>query len=653
MRFEPDLSRRSFLRASAALGAGVYLGTAWSCSSGPRGAIEGGAPELIVRNARITTLDPARPEAGALSVRSGMFAKIGTDAEVMATAARSTVVVDAGGRRLIPGLNDSHMHIIRGGLNYNLELRWDGVTSLADALEMLRRQALVTPPPQWVRVVGGWNEFQFKERRLPTLEEINRASPDVPVFVLHLYDRALLNRAALRAVGYTRDTPTPPGAEIQRDARGEPTGLLLAKPNAFLLYKTLSLGPRLAPEDQLNSTRHFMREVNRLGVTSVIDAGGGFQNFPEDYEIIEALHRRGEMTVRIAYNLFAQRAGHEREDFARWTGMIAPGAGDAMYRHNGAGENLVASAADFEHFLEPRPDLSSTMESELESVVRLLVEKRWPFRLHATYDESISRFLNVFERVDREIPFAGLRWCFDHAETVSDRNLERIKALEGAIAVQHRMAFQGEYFVDRYGAEAARRTPPIRKMLRMGIPVGAGTDGTRVASYNPWVSFSWMISGRTMGGLALYGDDNLLSREEALGLLTRGSAQFSGEQAVKGAITPGQYADFAVLDRDCMRVGEVECRGTSALLTVLGGRVVYGAEEFKRLGPPDLPVSPDWSPVKRFGGHQTTSSAGVNSADAFVSACGCAGGHHCAPPGVATAARSALWGPSGCDCFVF
>jgi len=651
MPHESDLTRRSFLRASAVLGAGACVGTLWSCAGAGPPSEAPGAPDLIVRNARITTLDRARAEASALAVKRGLFVQTGTDSEIMANAGKRTIVVDAGGRRLIPGLNDSHMHIIRGGLNYNLELRWDGATSLADALEMLRRQALVTPPPQWVRVVGGWNEFQFRERRLPTLEEINRASPDVPVFVLHLYDRALLNRAALRAVGYTRDTPTPPGAEIQRDARGEPTGLLLARPNAFLLYKTLSLGPKLGAEDQLNSTRHFMREVNRLGVTSVIDAGGGFQNYPEDYEIVEQLHRRGQMTVRIAYNLFAQKAGQEKQDFARWMGMIAPGAGDSMYRHNGAGENLVASAADFEHFLEPRPDLPSGMEGDLEGVVRLLVEKRWPFRLHATYDESITRFLNVFERVDREIPFDGLRWFFDHAETVSDRNLERIKALEGAIAVQHRMAFQGEYFVDRYGAEAARRTPPIRKMLRMGIPVGAGTDGTRVASYNPWVAFSWMISGLTLGGLALYGEDNLLSREEALRLLTRGSAQFSGEESVKGIIAPGQYADFAILDRDCLWGGVVAGRGTTSLLTALGGKVVFGAEEFRRLAPPDLPVSPDWSPVRRFGGYQ--SSAAGRNAETIVSACGCAGEHGCGLWGDGAAARAALWGPSGCDCFVF
>jgi len=190
----------------------------------------------------------------------------------------ATKVIDLQGRRVVPGLNDSHLHVIRGGLNYNMELRWDGVPSLADALRMLKEQAQRTPPGQWVRVVGSWSEFQFAERRMPTLDEINDAAPDTPVFVLHLYCRALLNKAALRACGYTKDTPNPPGGEIQRDSRGNPTGLLIARPNAAILYATLAKGPKLPPEQQMNSTRHFMRELNRLGLTSVIDAGGGFQN---------------------------------------------------------------------------------------------------------------------------------------------------------------------------------------------------------------------------------------------------------------------------------------------------------------------------------------------------------------------------------------
>jgi len=559
--------------------------------------------DLILHNGAIATLDPARPTARAVAIAGGRFVAVGDDAEVLKLKAAGTKVVDLGGRTAIPGLNDSHLHLIRGGLNFNMELRWDGVPSLADALRMLKDQARRTPPPQWVRVVGGWNEFQFAERRLPTLAEINAAAPEAPAFILHLYDRALLNAAALRACGYTRDSPDPPGGEIQRDKNGEPTGMLIARPNAMILYSTLAKGPKLPPEHQENPTRHFMREMNRLGVTSAIDAGGGYQNYPEDYQVVDALHKRGELTVRLAYNLFTQRPKQEFEDFSKWIGMTRPGAGDDLYRVNGAGEMLVFSAADFEDFLEPRPDLADGMEAELRKVVRLLVEHRWPFRIHATYNESIARFLDVFEAVDREIPFHGLRWFFDHAETIDDRNLERVKALDGGIAIQHRMAYQGEYFIDRYGAEAASQSPPFKKMLAMGVPVGAGTDATRVASYNPWVALYWLTAGKTVGGATLYAEADRLDRTEALRRYTVGSAWFSGDEEAKGRIAPGLLADLAVLSDDYFSIPEERIKGIESGLTILGGRPVYARGPFQNLDPAPLPVSPDWSPVKFHGGY--------------------------------------------------
>ncbi|MDN5517698.1 MAG: amidohydrolase, partial [Pseudomonas sp.] len=444
--------------------------------------------DLILYNGRLHTVDREKPQASAVAIKDGRFVAVGSDAEAMALRGDATRVIDLQKRTAIPGLNDSHLHLIRGGLNYNLELRWEGVPSLADALRMLKDQADRTPTPQWVRVVGGWTEFQFAEKRLPTLDELNKAAPDTPVFVLHLYDRALLNRAALRAVGYDKNTPNPPGGEIQRDASGEPTGMLIARPNALILYATLAKGPKLPLEYQVNSTRQFMRELNRLGVTSAIDAGGGYQNYPDDYQVIQELADKDQLTVRIAYNLFTQKPKEELTDFKNWTSSVKLRQGDDFLRHNGAGEMLVFSAADFEDFVEPRPDLAPSMEADLEPVVRHLVEQRWPFRLHATYDESISRMLDVFEKVDRDMPFNGLPWLFDHAETISPRNIERVRALGGGIAIQHRMAFQGEYFIDRYGAKAAEATPPIQRMLAEGIPVGGGTDATRVASYNPWTA---------------------------------------------------------------------------------------------------------------------------------------------------------------------
>ncbi|QRM31617.1 amidohydrolase [Microvirga sp. VF16] len=649
-------NRRTIVAGIGAFGAGFALPKGLEAQTMPTSA------DLILFNGKIATLDRQKPEASAVAIRDGRFMAIGDESEVMPLASPETQRIDLKGRRVIPGLIDSHMHIIRGGLNYNMELRWDGVRSLSQAMRMLKEQVDRAPAPQWVRVVGGFSEHQFAEKRLPILDEINAVAPDTPVFILHLYDRALLNAAALRAVGYTKDTPNPPGGEIQRDAQGNPTGLLIAKPNATILYATLAKGPKLQPEYQKNSSRHFMREVNRLGVTGVIDAGGGFQNYPDDYTIIEELHREGHLTVRLAYNLFTQKPKEELKDFDTWAKQVKPGHGDDLYRHNGAGEMLVYSAADFEDFKVERPDMQPSMEGDLEPVVRLLVENRWPWRLHATYNETITRALDVFEKVNRDIPFDGLHWFFDHAETIDDRNIDRIAALGGGIAVQHRMAFQGEDFVERYGDKAAERTPPIRRMLEAGVPVGAGTDATRVASYNPWVSLSWLVTGKTLGGLTLYPAANRLDRESALHLWTEANTWFSNETGKKGQIKAGQLADLAVLSDDYFSVPEDAIQDITSVLTLLGGKPVHGDAEFKDLAPSLPPPMPDWSPVRTYGGYQKRADkpderryAFAAAACACANSCGVHGHSHASAWGAnlpASDTRS-FWGALGCSCWAF
>src|SRR5438445_554122 len=384
---------------------------------------------------------------------------------------------------------------------------------------------------------------------MPTLDEINAVSPETPVFVLHLYCRGMLNKAALRACGYTKDTPNPPAGEIQRDGNGNPTGLLIARPNAGILYATVGKQPKLPPEQQMNSSRHFMRELNRLGLTSLVDAGGGSQIYPDDYAIIEELHKRGEMTVRMAYNIFTQKPKQEKEDFLRCMKLTGPGKGDDFYRCNGAGEMLVYSAADFEDFLEPRPDLPSNLEKDLKEVVSLLAANRWPFRIHATYDESISRMLNVFEEVNREIPFKGTSW-------------------------------------------------------------------------------------------------------------------FSGESGKKGAIVIGQLADVTALTEDYMSVAEEKIKGIESVLTIVGGKIVYAVQEFQNLDPAPLPVLPDWSPTKVYGGYgapldiRKAARAGVpkpqHQHNAECHHHGCAHAAHQLLAGIEAARNryAEFWG-LGCDCFAF
>ncbi len=568
------------------------------------------APDLIVLNAQVTTLDEARPEAQAFAVNDGLFTTVGSNEELRALISPTTRVFDAGGRRVIPGLNDSHCHAVRGGRFYTLELRWDGLGSLAQGLDMVATQAKRTPRGQWVRVIGGWSPYQFEERRMPTIAELNEAAPDTPVFVLYLYSQGFLNRAGVEALGIDETTPPPKGGRYEFIDGG---AILHASPDPTILYQTIAKLPQLTAEQQAVSTRYFYRELNRFGLTSVIDAGGGGHLFPDDYGGSQALAAQGELPLRISYYLFPQRPGNEHEDFTAWTTNYTQGHNTAHghdhgFELEGGGEFLVWSAGDYENFRADRPDLAQRgdWQGELYAVTGLLVDKQWPLRIHATYGPSIALIMDVFERVEHNRGRFAPRWAIDHAETATTAELQRIKAMGGGIAIQNRMAFAGEDFVARYGAEAARFAPPVREMLDLGIPVGAGTDFTRVSSYNPWLGLHWLVTGQTLGGTQLFDVANTLTREEALRLFTIGSAWFSQEETVKGRIAPGQYADFAILSADYFTVPEPGIKKIESVLTVVAGEVVYAAEPFAGRVPvePLPPIEPAWSPVGAFGGWQ-------------------------------------------------
>ena len=431
-------------------------------------------PELIIHNARITTQNPGQPEASALAIRDGIFQVVGNDKEILALAGDRTLKVDAKQRRVIPGLSDSHLHVVRGGRFLDLELRWEGVPSLP---VVIAEQAARTPKGQSVRVIGGWSPYQFEEKRFPTIAELNAAAPDHPVFVLFLYSRGFLNRAGMDALGITAATEAPPGSYYERGANGELTGVLVADPSPVILYQTIAKLPQLSAADQVNSSRQFYRELNRFGLTSAIDAGGGGHGFPLDYAGSAQLAATGELPLRVSNYLFPQSPGRELQEFRDWMTIAVPGENthtglEHGFEIEGGGEFLVWSAGDYENFMSAQPIQGKEMEEELTAVATLLVKNRWPFRIHATYNESITRILNVLEKINREIPFDGLRWAIDHAETVTPQNIQRIKALGGGVAIQSRLAFAGEYFQQRYGEVAAEDAPPLRETS--GIRRAAG-----------------------------------------------------------------------------------------------------------------------------------------------------------------------------------
>lgn len=558
--------------------------------------------DLIVLNAKITTFDGKNYSA--FSVTDGRFEKLSNDKKsILKDSNSNTLIVDAKGHRVIPGLNDSHLHVVRGGRFYNLETRWEGLKSLKDGITIIEAQAKRTPEGHWVRVIGGWSPYQFKEKRMPTPTELTKAAPSTPVFVLHLYSGGVLNKKAMEVLGIDKNTQAPKGSRYEKDRHGNPTGVLVADPNPMILYKTIGALPHMTNEQQLNSSKQFYRRLLSLGITSAIDAGGGGHIFPDNYRASTILAVSGELPIRVSSYLFPQIPTQELNSFTKWMSNYKKNQNmhlsmDNGYVIEGGGELLSWKASDYENFKAARPELHVDAENELEQLVRLHLLQQWPFRIHATYDQSIERILNLFEKIDKTQPLNSVRWFIDHAETITDRNLIRIKNLGGAISVQGRMAFAGEDFVQRYGKQQTLRTPPLKRMLELGLKIGLGTDGTRVSSFNPWPTYFWAVSGKTVGGTQLYDKANRLDRLTALKLFTSGSAYFSGEELLKGQLKTGMYADFAILNHDILKVKENKLMDTRSILTVVDGKVMFAEDKhFPKLHLKQEKALPLWSSV--------------------------------------------------------
>lgn len=582
-----------------------------------RGAQAQSARPLLLTEGRFVTLDATRPQASAVLIRDGIIAGVG-EADELRARAPDAETIGLGGRTVVPGLNDSHLHLTRGARYYGHELRWDGVGSVARGLEMFAEQAARTPPGEWVRVMGGWSRDQFAERRLPTPAELTEAAPDVPVFVLYLYSRGFLNAAAVRALGLTPanvDGRAQPGARYELTDEGG--AIVHAKPSAGLINAVIGQLPQPTAAEEASSAPHFYRELARFGLTSAIDLGGGGHAYPENYVATRRLAERGEMPIRITNFLPPQVPGEELEIVRRFTGRYALNLNMAeRLRHGfeigGVGEALAISAYDFENFMADRPSLDDRpgWREDLAPMVRHLMRERWPIRVHATYDETIARIMDVFEAAHAEeanegrAGLDGIRWAIEHAETIRPETIARVAARGGGVALQGRLAFAGEVFAERYGEAAAADAPPIDDLVAAGVPIALGTDGTRVASYNPWPTIAWAVTGRTVGGAALMAERHRRSRLEALRLYTAASAWFSGEEGRKGRIAPGQFADLAVLNRDYLSVPDDEIASVESALTICGWRPTYAAEPFSGLAPDLPPLLPELSPVNAFGGYR-------------------------------------------------
>lgn len=567
--------------------------------------------DLIVYNARIFTGNPAQPEASALAVKNGRIVAVGSDAEMLGLKAANSRLIDSGRRRLIPGLIDTHTHVLNeSGFNYTV--RWDGVPTLRRALAMLSEQAKRTPEGHWVKVIGGWSPYQFAEKRFPTMEELRRAVPNRPFIVQYAYNRAFMNESAMKALGVGTDRfPALPGTEFEKDAKGNYTGVVHGFTFTFVAMETMV--PQLSADEELSSLTQVVHHLNRFGVTTAIDAGN--RGYPKLQANVARLARDNRLNLRMPFvdmqfgdGTPMNMVDAQIETITK-TAPIRPGenlhptlAHGHVYR--GTGEVLQLEVHDHENFDRPAVIIEpGKMRTLVERDVVKLVQRRIPFRLHISYDENISPFLDAMEELNRKTPLNGLRWSIEHAETISPANIARVKALGGGIALDPKMALHGDGFIKTHGRDKALMTPRLRQLVDSGVNVAMSTDAFRAATYNPWVGISWMVSGKSVSGTEVLAKDNRLSRAEALQMFTRSAAWFTNAENELGMIAPGYLADFVLLDKDYLTIPEDQIKSVSSDLTVMDGRVVFGAREYRDLAPRLPEVLPAWSPIRHLGGY--------------------------------------------------
>jgi predicted amidohydrolase YtcJ len=536
------------------------------------GVAQGQDADLVLLNGKIVTLAARDDVQEALAIRGDKVLAVGPTDEMRKRAAPNARIVDLGGRTVIPGLIDSHMHAVRAGLFFGREVNWTGVKSIPEAMARIAAKARALSPGQWIVVGGGWAEEQFVEKRRPTQAELVAAAGDHPAYIQLSYRAALLSPAGFEALKITNDPDVPPAGKLERDPNGKPTGWILGNnPTITALFDKL---PLPTGDEKITGTIGFFRELNRLGLTGVLDPGG-YNLPPAEYQALFKVWQDGKLTIRVRYSLFAQRPNSELNDFKSAVQMLPMRFGDDLLRFNGIGENVTWGSYN-------NDNMSDAQKEQLYQAAKWAADHGMTLTIHWQNDRSVSSLLDVFERVNGEVPLPPLRWSIAHLNDASPATIERMRKLGLGWTMQDFMYF-GDSVLRERGPEVTGRMPPIGSAIRAGLPIGGGTDAHRVSTYNPFVVLQWMIDGKTVSGTATRTAAELPSREDALRIYTQGSAWFTFEDDKRGVLAPGRLADLAVLSGDFLTVPPDEIGNIESLLTVVGGKVVYAAGPYKSL----------------------------------------------------------------------
>jgi predicted amidohydrolase YtcJ len=525
--------------------------------------------DTILFNGKILTVDKDFTVQQALAIGNGRIVATGTSAAMKKLAGDKAKLVDLGGRTVIPGLTDGHIHGIRAALTFGTEVNWIGVPSLKEALEKIRQAAKTQKPGSWIVVAGGWTEEQFAEKRRPTPADIAAAAPDNPVYIQHLYDWLLLSPKAMEALNIRDDADIAPGGKLAHDG-DKPTGVIDANGNA--LGKIFDKLPKPTTEQQIDGSKKFFSEMNSLGITGIVD-GGGVSVYPSTYQAVFKLWQDKELTVRVAYHLCSPKPGSELADLQNLTQLLPPGFGDPMLHFNGPGEILIW--ADWTD-----GDITPDGKAKLAELLRWAASKRYTIQLHWNPDRTVHDLLDVVEDISKDYPVRDLRWAVLHLYNASEDSLKRMKSLGLVWGVQDGLYFGGERLQKEVGADQAKLMPRIATAMKLGLTVAGGTDAHRVSSYNPFVSLQWYLDGTTIGGTLTRGPEEAPSRRQALEMYTRNSAFMANDDDKRGTLETGKFADLAVLSADYLTAPVKEIGKIRSVMTMVGGKVVYSAAPF-------------------------------------------------------------------------
>lgn len=529
--------------------------------------------DLVLRGGKVSTFADSGPaEVEAVAIAGGRIVAVGSNAELAVHAELAARVIELDGRRVIPGLNDSHIHAVRGAVSWARTVHWEDVRSLGDGLERIRQDAALRGPGEWVSVVGGWHSSQLTERRAPTRAELDAVAPDNPVYVQELYDLGVLNSAGLAACGWDETSDDPTRGSIDRDAAGRLTGRVHGV-GAFSVPLAQALAVESAESDE--GVRSMFATFARHGLTGVVD-GGGLLVTPRDYDPVYAVWRRGELDVRTRIFMSAWTRGGEVADIDQLTALVQPNSGDDMLRIVGVGEIPHLGCHDMEG-LDPFT-LSDQSYTELVEVVRLCATRGWRMSIHAVLDSTLGRILDAWETVERETGLvAGRGFSIVHADEASRANLERLARLGAGVMVQSRLVLKGADYVDAWGEGTTSNAPPIGDLRELGIPIGGGTDATRANWFSPWSAIWWLVTGGTLDGAGTRAERHRISPEAAVAAYTRDAAWFTGEQSHRGRLLPGYDADLCVPTLDPFACSGDELRNILSDLTIMGGRITHGS----------------------------------------------------------------------------